>query len=172
VELSETGKKKMLPFFLALGILILDQTTKALVGRLIPVGSRIRVMGDFLWLWHVRNIGLAFSIGSDFPPIARELLFIALPLLVLTVLVVFYFRSQDLNAVQRWSIAAILGGGLGNLIDRALRPDGVVDFISVRFYGLLGMERYPTFNVADSSVVVASLVLLVSFATSSRRRKP
>jgi signal peptidase II len=56
----------------------------------------------------------------------------------------------------------IIGGGIGNIIDRIFRTDGVVDFVSVKFYGLLGMDRWPTFNVADSSVVVCFLILLVT----------
>jgi signal peptidase II len=59
-------------------------------------------------------------------------------------------------------VAGIIGGGIGNIIDRIFRPAGVVDFISVKFYGILGMERWPTFNIADSSVVVCCLLLLVT----------
>ena len=60
-------------------------------------------------------------------------------------------------------MAGIIGGGFGNLIDRIFRPAGVVDFIDVRFYGIFGLERWPTFNVADASVVVAGILLIVSF---------
>ena len=57
----------------------------------------------------------------------------------------------------------IVGGGLGNLIDRFFRAEGVVDFIDLKFYGLFGLERWPTFNVADSAVVVCGLLLIISF---------
>ena len=61
----------------------------------------------------------------------------------------------------------IVGGGLGNLIDRFFRAEGVVDFIDVKFYGLFGLERWPTFNVADSAVVVCGLILVISFIVTS-----
>ena len=57
----------------------------------------------------------------------------------------------------------IVGGGLGNLVDRFFRKEGVVDFIDVKFYGLFGLERWPTFNVADSAVVVCGILLIISF---------
>ena len=74
-------------------------------------------------------------------------------------------KSNDFTKLQRWAIAGIVGGGIGNLIDRIFRPEGVVDFIDVKFYGLFGMERWPTFNVADSAVVVCGILLIVSFIT-------
>jgi signal peptidase II len=54
----------------------------------------------------------------------------------------------------------ILGGGLGNLADRIFRPAGVVDFIDVKFFGIFGFERWPTFNIADSAIVVCGILLL------------
>ena len=63
----------------------------------------------------------------------------------------------------------MLGGGLANMVDRVFRPQGVVDFVDVKFYGLFGMERYPTFNVADSSVVVGGILLLVTFLGAELR---
>jgi signal peptidase II len=77
-------------------------------------------------------------------------------------LVWYYFYSEEFNTLQRWAIAGILGGGLGNITDRIIRPDGVVDFISVKFYGFLGLERWPTFNIADSSVVICCILFLIS----------
>ena len=77
--------------------------------------------------------------------------------------VVIYFRNNEWNKLQRWAIMGIVGGGLGNLIDRFFRAEGVVDFIDVKFYGLFGLERWPTFNVADSAVVVCGILLIISF---------
>jgi signal peptidase II len=50
----------------------------------------------------------------------------------------------------------------GNIFDRFFRPEGVVDFIDVKFFGLFGMERFPTFNVADSFVMVCAILLVIS----------
>ena len=61
----------------------------------------------------------------------------------------------------------IVGGGLGNLIDRFFRAEGVVDFIDIKFFGLFGLDRWPTFNVADSAVVVCGFMLVISFIVTS-----
>ena len=66
-------------------------------------------------------------------------------------------------------MAGILGGGIGNIIDRIFRPEGVVDFISVKFYGILGFDRWPTFNIADASVVVCVFMFLFSVALSPKK---
>jgi signal peptidase II len=156
-------RRDLIPLALAPAIVLLDQATKIVVERAMPLGRIIRVWGDFLWLWHVRNTAMAFSLGVGLPESARTVVFAILPVAVLAALVVYYLRSRDLTTFQRWCFAAILGGGAGNLIDRLFRVGGVVDFVSVKFYGIFGLERWPTFNVADSTVVVAGLALLVSF---------
>jgi len=156
-------RRNLPALLIAPAIVLLDQATKLVVERTMRVGKIIEVWGDFLWLWHVRNTAMAFSLGAELPPGLRTVLFAVLPVAVLAGIVVFYLRSKTLTAFQRCCFAAILGGGAGNLIDRFFRVGGVVDFVSVRFYGFFGLERWPTFNVADSSVVVAGLALLVSF---------
>jgi signal peptidase II len=163
-------RKTVLPLLVAPVIVLLDQATKIVVERTIPLNQVLEVWGDFFWIWHVRNTAMAFSLGSGLPPALRTVLFAVLPVAVLAVLLVYYLRSRTLTAVQRICFAVILGGGAGNLIDRFFRVGGVVDFLSVKFYGLLGLERWPTFNIADSSVVVAGIILLVSFAREEKAK--
>jgi signal peptidase II len=122
-----------------------------------------------LYIYHVRNKAIAFSLGHNLPDSLRPFLFVFVPIVVLGLLVWYYFRSGEFNAFQRWAVAGIVGGGLGNIIDRIFRPDGVVDFISVKFYGFLGLERWPTFNIADSSVVVCCILFLVSIFVDSKK---
>ncbi len=161
--------KKLLPLILTALVILLDQITKALVVKFIPTyslftdGCIVPVFGDFIRLIHVRNKAVAFSLGSTLPQHTRKLLFSFLPLMIIALVFVAYFKNDDFNRIQRWSICGILGGGLGNLIDRFFRPDGVVDFIDCYFFGLFGMERWPTFNVADSAVVVCGILFVLSF---------
>ena len=157
-------KEKLLPFILTIIVIVLDQITKALVVRFIPpytIGTQF--FGDFLRLIHVYNPGVAFSFGASWPDLLRRIAFSIMPLIFLGIVIVLYMKSNDFTKLQRWAIAGIVGGGIGNLIDRIFRPEGVVDFIDVKFYGLFGMERWPTFNVADSAVVVCGILLIVSF---------
>jgi len=155
-------KQKILPFSLTAAAIIIDQISKAYIVKNWPVNSFIKdVFGNgLLELYHVRNTAIAFSIGHSLPDMIRPILFIVVPALVLAFLIVYYFKSNEFSLLQRWATAGILGGGLGNLIDRIFRPEGVVDFISVKFFGLFGLSRWPTFNLADSFVVIFGLLLL------------
>ena len=163
-------KAKLLPFTLTLGIITLDQITKYWIVKNWPQqGAFIKDVFEngFLQIYHVRNKAIAFSLGHNLPEQIKPVLFIILPLIVLGLLVLYYFKSTYFTRLQRWAVAGVIGGGLGNIIDRIFRPDGVVDFISVKFYGIFGWERWPTFNVADSSVVICCLILLVSMFFNS-----
>ncbi|HNP93037.1 MAG TPA: signal peptidase II [Rectinema sp.] len=145
-------------------IIIVDQITKALVVKYIPEGRVFaRILGDFVWIVHTRNRGAAFSIGALSPQPLRFLFFICLPIVVLIALLFYYFKSERLSPILRYSIGLIVGGGIGNLIDRILRPQGVVDFISVNMYGFLGMERFATFNIADSAITIGEILLILGF---------
>ena len=158
--------RRLLPLILVPVILFTDQVSKALALANLAPGRPTELVGDLLRFTLVQNPAIAFSIGHSLPPQLRRPLFLVLPLVVLVVIVIYYLRASDLSRFQRWLLAAVLGGGLANFVDRLFRPEGVVDFVDVKFYGLFGLERYPTFNVADSSVVVAGILLLVSFVSA------
>ena len=157
-------KSKLLPLILTVVVIVLDQITKVLVCRYIPVNTiGTQFLGDFLRIIHVRNPGVAFSFGARWSDAMRRLAFSVIPIIVLAIVFGVYFRNNDFTKLQRWAICGVIGGGFGNIIDRIVRPAGVVDFIDVKFYGLFGLERWPTFNVADSAVVVCGILLVVSF---------
>lgn len=164
-------KSKILPLVLAVVVIVLDQITKMLVVRFIPpytIGAQF--FGDFIRLIHVYNTGVAFSVGATWPDLARRILFSIIPIIVLVLVMCIYFRNNDFTKLQRWAISGVVGGGAGNIIDRICRSKGVVDFIDVKWFGAenspLGffrMTRWPTFNVADSAVVVCGILLIISF---------
>ena len=163
-------RAKLLPFTLTLVIIFLDQAIKLWIVKNWPrEGTFIKdVFGnELLQIYHVRNRAIAFSLGHNLPDSVRPILFIILPVIVLCLLLWYYFSSSQFLPSQRWAIAGIVGGGMGNIIDRIFRRDGVVDYVSVKFYGIFGWERWPTFNLADASVVVCCLFLLVSIILSS-----
>lgn len=165
-------RKKMIPLALSAAIIILDQLTKCLIVKNIPpftIGYTF--FGDFLRIVHVANTGVAFSIGDSMPLILRRICFGIVPLAVICVVVVIYLRNNDFTWLQRWAICGIVGGGIGNIIDRFFRAEGVIDFIDVKFYGLFGLERWPTFNVADSAVVVCGILLIISFAVTMKENR-
>lgn len=160
-------KAKLWPISLAAIVIILDQITKILVMKNIPIYTiGAQFFGDFLRIVHVANTGVAFSVGATWSDTIRRFLFSLIPLIVIGIVITIYFRNNTWTKLQRWAIMGIVGGGLGNLIDRFFRAEGVVDFIDVKFFGIFGLERWPTFNVADSAVVVCGFMLVISFIVS------
>jgi signal peptidase II len=171
MEMRES-RAPLAPFALSLAVLVLDQLSKALVVAFVEPGTvAFRAFGDFFWIVRQSNLGMAFSLLDKLSPGPRAAILIALPLILVAAVIVFYFKSREPTALQRWALCGIVGGGLGNVIDRVLRPEGVVDFVSVKFYGIFGYDRWPTFNVADSCVVVSALILVVSTIVIDSRRK-
>jgi signal peptidase II len=166
-------RERTVPLLLTGIIILVDQCTKAFIAAKWPINTMIKDVfnNGFLQIYHVRNKVIAFSLGQNIPDVIKPALFIVLPLLVLGVLAWYYLSSNDFNGLQRWAVAGILGGGIGNIIDRIFRSDGVVDFVSVKFYGLFGFERWPTFNVADSSVVVCCIMLFITIIFDTKNRK-
>jgi signal peptidase II len=166
-------KGKTLPFILTGLIILADQGVKSYIAATWPrSGTLIKdLLNGFLQIYHVRNKAIAFSLGQNIPDTIKPVLFIILPVMVLGFLLWYYLKSDEFTGIQRWAVAGIIGGGAGNIIDRIFRPDGVVDFISVKFYGFLGLERWPTFNIADASVVVSCIILFVSIMISPKREE-
>lgn len=162
--------EKLIPLSLCLVLYILDQVTKSLIVKYVPpytVGASF--FGDFFRIIHVYNPGIAFSIGDSLSSSLRSILFCIAPLAVLILVLIVYFRNKDFTYYQRWLIAGIVGGGFGNLTDRFFRSEGVVDFIDVKFFGIFGLERWPTFNVADMSVLICGILLLISFLLTIKK---
>jgi signal peptidase II len=135
----------------AAAILLLDQVTKAMVVGAIALGERVKVVGDLVWLWHVRNEGAAFSLFQG-----GQLFFYAVSLLALAMLLYFQRAFRGRGTLLFVVLGLVLGGTLGNLVDR-VRFGYVTDFISVG----IGDLRWPTWNVADASLVVGILALVV-----------
>ena len=137
-----------------------DQLTKALVVANVPFGARYDVIGDLVQLWHVRNTGAAFSIlpGATW-------LFVPVTIGAIGMVVYFHRTLRDRGTWIQVILGAILAGALGNLTDR-LRLGYVIDFVSFGF----GDTRFPTFNVADSAVVlgIGALVAYLTFVDQPR----
>jgi signal peptidase II len=160
--------KKLVPLSLTVIVLALDQFSKFLVVNYIPVYSiGFSLGGDFFRLIHVKNPGIAFSVGNSLPTTIQGVLFLVMPLCVIIIVIITYFKNNDFTPLQQWAIAGVIGGGFGNLIDRFFRDGGVVDFIDVKFYGLFGLERWPTFNIADMSVLICAFLFIGSMLIPS-----
>ena len=133
------------------GIVAADQFTKYLTVANIALGQEIPFIPKLLQFTYIRNTGAAFSSFEG-----QQWLF-DLIFAVLTVAILWEYKTKKLPFLpfERWCIAAIYGGGLGNMIDRA-RLGYVVDMIETTF-----ME-FPVFNVADCFITCGCIIMMVS----------
>jgi signal peptidase II len=162
--MAPTQKSRFVPLILTLFIILSDQLSKAWIVKNVAENTiGWRFLGDFLAIVHVRNTAIAFSMGDTLPVMVKVLFFIIVPvLLVIAVCYAYFSKKFELTQFHRWVLALFLGGGIGNLIDRIFRSFRVVDFISVKVYGFLGFERWPTWNIADASLVISGILLALS----------
>jgi signal peptidase II len=133
-------------------VVILDQVSKFLVRSNLEVHSTIRLLGDFFRLTYVENSGIVFGIG-----VGGALPFFTILSILATILIVYFFIQERSNHLGvRISLALVLGGAVGNLIDRLVFGK-VVDFLD---FGI-GQYRFFVFNVADSAVTVGVFLFLI-----------
>ena len=172
--MADRSLRRYLPLSLTALVIVLDQITKALVVAFIPENTVFRsYFGDFLEIVHVRNTAIAFSIGTGLDIPVKLVFFVVLPI-ILMVLVIWCVISRktdaDFTVFQKWCLAAIAGGGIGNLIDRCFRSLRVVDWISTDMCGFLGFDRFPTYNIADAAVTVSVCLLIVSYIIGEKKK--
>ena len=141
-------------------IIVLDQWTKSLVLKNIPVNQMWRP-GEWPISWFrfvfVQNTGVAFGMFKD-----QSTLFTILPFIVSALIIYYYVQIPNPDWALRLALSMQLGGAIGNLIDR-LTLGFVVDFVSV--------GKFPVFNVADSCITVGVGILLLDMFIEERREK-
>jgi len=137
-------------------IILLDQATKLRVRYTMELYESISVIGNFFRLTFVTNTGAAFSfsLGSDN---VNRVFFILSS--IIAIIIFIYLLSRENRRILQYGYALILGGAVGNLIDR-IAYGYVVDFFDFKFFSFI-MERWPVFNIADSAVVIAVVLLLI-----------
>jgi signal peptidase II len=134
---------------LAAAVVILDQVTKTWLVGLLEPGERLSVIGDFVRLVHGQNDGAIFGLFQD-----QALLFGIVSIGVVG-LIVWYHGSSGRNTLLSIALGLLLGGAIGNAIDR-FRLGYVIDWVDIG----IGDLRFYTFNVADSAVTGAVLLLI------------
>lgn len=139
--------------------MVLDQATKAWAVTVLADGP-VSIIGRDVELRLSRNAGSAFSLFRGFTPLLA-----VLAVLIAAVLVRAVRRADDL--VTLVPLALVLGGAVGNFIDRAVRPPG---FLSGKVVDFVRIGAWPTFNVADSAITVGAVVLALGAFVPNRRR--
>ncbi len=149
---------KLLPFYwVSLIVIILDQISKYVVRNSIEQGEIIKLSPKLIWLTLVQNTGAAFSFSFG-NPLLNRILFIIIS--IIAIILIIYMSIKSKNKMEILSFALIIGGAIGNLIDRIFMGS-VTDFIWCDFPDVI-MTRWPIFNIADSSIVIAIGLMIVS----------
>ena len=145
---------KRIPYLLiALGVMALDAWTKYLVSARIDLHDSVTLIPNVFQLVHVRNTGAAFGIGANAESHIVPLLLNVGAIGVFFVVVAYAFRTAVTDRVLQTGLHLILGGAIGNLIDR-FRLGYVVDFLDV-YLNWGGVSHHgPAFNVADSAICI------------------
>jgi signal peptidase II len=146
------------PYLLViLAIFTVDQISKWLVIRFMPLDSVRDVIKGCFRLWHVRNSGAVWGFFSGHDGSLVPMVITALAIVALLIVAFFFLHADSHSRLELAAYAAILGGALGNIIDR-LRLGYVVDFLDA----YVKSQHWPTFNVADSCITIGVLLLALS----------
>ena len=148
-------------------VVLLDQITKFTIKSVMYLYDSIEIIGDFFKLTYIENPGMAFGIQIE-----SKILFAILSFAAAIIVLVYLIRLRNEQFLFRLSLSLILGGAIGNLIDRVLYGK-VVDFLDVEFFDIslpsfkflfinfpgYEMTRWPVFNIADSAVTCGMILI-------------
>lgn len=154
-------KNKEKAYSVAAIVIIIDQIIKFVISNKMSLEQEIEVIPKFFSLYYVKNTGAAFSILQN-----QRVLLIIVSLVFLYFIDRFIEREKDLNKLSIISLGFIIGGIIGNLIDRLIQ-DGVIDYLSFQF----GKYLFPIFNIADSFIIVGIVLLIIGIIKEEKEHK-
>ncbi|BBI34652.1 signal peptidase II [Cohnella abietis] len=152
-------------YVVAIVVFLIDYVSKKIIDRTVELNTeRIPVLGDFFIITHIRNRGAAFGMLQE-----QRWFFLIITVVVVVGILWYLHRSYRTgSALLMFSLAMILGGAIGNFLDRALFGE-VVDFLQFNF----GSYTFPIFNLADSAICIGvGLVILDALLTMKQENKP
>lgn len=132
-------------------LLCIDQISKLLVVNLLTKTDSITIIKNFFYLTYINNDGAAFSIL-----VGKRVLLILIAVLVIVMLIRYIKKNNIQNKLELVSISLILGGSLGNLMDRVVRGY-VIDFLDFKIFNY----NFPIFNIADTFIVIGVIMQLL-----------
>lgn len=148
-------------YIIGLFVVLLDQLTKWLIVRKLELGESIKIIEDFLYITSHRNRGAAWGILQG-----QMWFFYVITIVVIIGLVIYIQKGAKGKTLLGVSLGLMLGGAIGNFIDRLFRKE-VVDFINTYIFGY----DFPIFNIADSALVIGVGLLLIDMIREEREAK-
>jgi signal peptidase II len=152
-----TSIRRRIPeIWIAAAIVALDQATKAMVKFRLPLHESVTVIPGFFDFTHVRNTGAAFGMLNNIDFAYKPAVMVIVALVALGAVASYALTLPATQRIARYGLALILGGAIGNLIDRATMGY-VIDFVDVYWRGV----HFWAFNVADSAITVGVALMLL-----------
>ncbi|MBI0578421.1 MULTISPECIES: signal peptidase II [Bacillaceae] len=151
----------MFYYLIAIFVIVLDQITKWLIVSKMHFGESITIIENFLYITSHRNRGAAWGILQG-----QMWLFYVITLVVIIALIYYLQKAAKGKWLLGVSLSFMLGGAIGNFIDRVIRKE-VVDFIHTFIFGY----NFPVFNIADSALVIGVILLMISMLRDERESK-
>jgi signal peptidase II len=148
-------------YIIALLIVILDQLSKWLVVKYMELGQNITIISDFLYFTSHRNRGAAWGILQG-----QMWFFYIITVIVIVGIIVYIQRLKLDEKLIGYSLGLMLGGAIGNFIDRLFRKE-VVDFINTYIF----TYDFPIFNIADSALVIGVGLFFIHTLLEGKREK-
>lgn len=150
-------------YMIAIIIIAVDQWTKWLVVKQMDLGERIAIWEPHLALYSHRNRGAAWGM------LEGQMWLFAIVTIVVVVGIMYYFHKEAQGEpLFSWSLMLLLGGAIGNFIDRLARGE-VVDFVSVRIPVI--QYDFPIFNVADAALTIGVILLIIFVIMDEKKQK-
>jgi signal peptidase II len=153
-------------YLIALGIILLDRATKLVIIQTLRLGQGIPVIPGFFDIVFILNPGAAFGFLATLSDQVRNPLFIFISILAVVLIVFYHTRYLRSHRLVSVALGLVLGGAVGNLIDR-LYYGMVVDFLDVH----AGPYHWPAFNVADSAISVGVSLMILDMLLDWRRER-
>lgn len=151
-------------FTIAAAVFALDRLTKWVIETRLSFVDAYNVIPGFFDIVRSTNSGAAFGMFNDSTSPWRTALLVAVSLAAVGVVSVMLWKSAGLGRAPLWGLALILGGAAGNLVDR-IASGQVTDFLLV----YIGAYQWPTFNIADSAIVIGAGLLILDQLRSHRQ---
>ena len=164
---SKINKRSYVITLIVFLVVLIDQITKYIVQKSMYLGEVIPVMGNFFRFNYIENPGMAFGLQIE-----NKIIFTVLSIGAALVILVYLIKMRNQNIFLVTGLSFIMGGAVGNLIDR-LFYGKVIDFLDFEFFDIsipqlnlgifdlpaFGLTRWPIFNIADSSVTIGMFII-------------
>lgn len=153
-------KNKNKVYLTSVIVLLIDQIVKLLIKTNMSLNEEISIIPNFFSIQYLKNTGAAFSILEN-----QTILLAITSIICISVIIYYLKKEENLTTAMYLSFGLVLGGILGNLIDRIVYQ-GVIDFLSFQIFNY----NFPVFNIADIGITIGVLLLIIIYISRNIKK--